>query len=718
MNLVLFSIYLFTSRNIPVYTCFTRNIFYFPNNIKLYKRHLYSNSIHKLENFSSKMIGELHGESDEFESNVGIQTYISSTNGIQGILKQRYSDFIVREVSKSNQVTYLNALNALDIDKKYFSSPVNSSSESMNRDEIITTVMKELHEIESLEFIKPIDEVKEYLQKVLDKDSECESELVAFICKDKLTRTKFHQLFKKYVVTHIDTATVDNGNVSTGVLKLVAKFKSKRETNDKKRAREAWPTDIPNYLHFTMLKENIDTMTALNILSKNLHLKDSSIGYAGTKDKRAITTQRCSIFRGKPNNVARINHLTFPFIRVGDFSYENHNLTLGDLSGNRFEIVLRNITSPIEEITKTCESIQTYGFINYYGLQRFGKGAANARSHELGREIYKSNWKAVCDMLFATREWEKDDIKLMKEYYFKGDFSNALISTPSRLYLEKLVLQGLVNSKNQYFNAYSRAPKHVRILCTHAYQSYLWNMATSKRIMKFGLECFEGDLVALNGSLLDSADITNETEGDIETSETINQVNEESDSKIKRVDDSAIVDDNEFQRQKYANTSDFIHVVTKEDIEQKKFTINDVILPLPGSLSIYPTNEIGKYYQELMALDGISSSTFETCHPQYRTMGTYRRILQFAKDFEWDVVTYSHVDEEISKSEVLTLRSNHDMPENPKSDILDSQGEFKALIVKFTIPSGSYATMLIRELTKASTDTLYQSQLTAASKTV
>jgi hypothetical protein len=38
-------------------------------------------------------------------------------------------------------------------------------------------------------------------------------------------------------------------------------------------------------------------------------------------------------------------------------------------------------------------------------------------------------------------------------------------------------------------------------------------------------------------------------------------------------------------------------VLTEEDIKSNKYSITDVVLPLPGHAVIYPTNEIGKMYR-------------------------------------------------------------------------------------------------------------------------
>ena len=69
------------------------------------------------------------------------------------------------------------------------------------------------------------------------------------------------------------------------------------------------------------------------------------------------------------------------------------DIKIGTNGGNQFEIILRALDKPEDVIRRACETVQTCGFINYFGLQRFGKGAA--RSHEVGKTILKGDWEKV-----------------------------------------------------------------------------------------------------------------------------------------------------------------------------------------------------------------------------------------------------------------------------------------------------------------------------------
>lgn len=232
------------------------------------------------------------------------------------------------------------------------------------------------------------------------------------------------------------------------------------------------------------------------ILSK---LKPDAIGYSGTKDKRAVTTQYCTVYRKKPADFGRINGYKFPpFIRVGDFKYVDEPARLGRLKGNRFEILLRNITVSEKVVEAACESMKASGFINYYGLQRFGRGGS--RSHDIGKAIFKSDWKACIDMLFTPQSADKAELKAAKLLYAEGNLQEAVNSMPSQMQAEKYVLKRLQVNSLDYLSAFNSLPKNNRLICAHAYQSYIWNMVATERIKQYGLQCVEGDLVATTSS--------------------------------------------------------------------------------------------------------------------------------------------------------------------------------------------------------------------------
>jgi tRNA pseudouridine13 synthase len=317
-------------------------------------------------------------------------------------------------------------------------------------------------------------------------------------------------------------------------------------------------------------------------------------------------------------------------IRVGDFEYVKEPAKLGDLAGNRFGIILRAIDVDPSVIARACEAMQHSGFINYYGLQRFGKGGS--RSHDIGRSLFRGEWKRAVDMLFSDGVSDVPAIVEAKAAYFAGDFRKALKLLPYQLHSERSVLEGLVSSPTDFCGAFNRIAKNPRLICAHAYQSYIWNMAASERINKFGLNVVEGDLVATGAAALATDDLD----------EDVLESSPEEPSAEAAVTPSATTsaatpaaaggggtgaggDSDNIQRVGKHSKSD-IHVVTAEDLAAGKFTIHDVILPLPGSDIVLPAHEIGKFYLDMLSNDGLSLEMFSKCYPQFRMSGAYRSV--------------------------------------------------------------------------------------------
>lgn len=144
--------------------------------------------------------------------------------------------------------------------------------------------------------------------------------------------------------------------------------------NPAKKRQEKWPSTRGDYCKFVLYKENKDTMEAINLLSKLVHAKQSSFGYAGTKDRRGVTVQEVRAYRIQAQRLKGLNK-TLRGITLGNFEYCQDRLTLGQLSGNHFIITLRNVTGSNENIEQAMDSLINVGFINYYGLQRFGTTA-------------------------------------------------------------------------------------------------------------------------------------------------------------------------------------------------------------------------------------------------------------------------------------------------------------------------------------------------------
>ena len=140
--------------------------------------------------------------------------------------------------------------------------------------------------------------------------------------------------------------------------------------------------DACSFVRFTLRKERMDTLGAIANLSKQLGVPVRSFGFAGLKDHRAVTVQEMTVRDVPAMAVAAVKHAHF---RIGHVRPVATPLRLGELGGNRFRIRLRGVQGSAEEISAALEALRRHGFINYFGLQRFGENAT--RNDEVGRRL-------------------------------------------------------------------------------------------------------------------------------------------------------------------------------------------------------------------------------------------------------------------------------------------------------------------------------------------
>lgn len=133
----------------------------------------------------------------------------------------------------------------------------------------------------------------------------------------------------------------------------------------------------------------------------------------------------------------------------------------------------------------------------------------------------------------------------------------------------------------------------------HAYQSLIWNEIASRRIAAHGLKICEGDLVY------------------VDTMEMCNDHLDGDQIEMNDDDDGGGNNDGDEQPPANANTDQdasqvsrfqaMVKPLTQADIDSNKYSIFDVVLPLPGHDITYPSNECAQWYEDRLKRDNLSS---------------------------------------------------------------------------------------------------------------
>ncbi|XP_015303380.3 pseudouridylate synthase 7 homolog isoform X5 [Macaca fascicularis] len=401
------------------------------------------------------------------EADVGITKFVSSHQGFSGILKERYSDFVVHEIGKDGRISHLNDL----------SIPVDEEDPSEDIFTVLTA--EEKQRLEELQLFK-------------NKETSVAIEVIE---DTKEKRTVIHQAIKS-LFPGLETKTEDR----EGKKYIVAYHAAGKKALAKVRTaadprKHSWPKSRGSYCHFVLYKENKDTMDAINVLSRYLRVKPNIFSYMGTKDKRAITVQEIAVLKITAQRLAHLNKCLMNF-KLGNFSYQKNPLKLGELQGNHFTVVLRNITGTDDQVQQAMNSLREIGFINYYGMQRFGTTAVP--TYQVGRAILQNSWTEVMDLILKPRSGAEKGylVKCREEWAKTKDPAAALRKLPVKRCVEGQLLRGLSKyGMKNIVSAFGIIPRNNRLMYIHSYQSYVWNNMVSKRIEDYGLKPVPGDLV-------------------------------------------------------------------------------------------------------------------------------------------------------------------------------------------------------------------------------
>lgn len=273
-----------------------------------------------------------------------------------------------------------------------------------------------------------------------------------------------------------------------------------REVTNRKEKEEG------KYLIAELTKENWDTHSVIREISRRLGVSRNRIGFAGTKDKSAVTTQKISIWDVHEDELDRVRIADVELKKIGR---SNKPVSLGDLYGNEFEIVIRGIEGR-EEVLKDrlaaiTKEIEIRGGVpNFFGVQRFG--IIRPITHVVGKHLIRGDIKAaVMSYIADIFPGENEEAKRARLLCKEGQLKEALKIMPVFLRYENAMLNELVKHEEDpdFLSAFSVLPKNLQKLFVHAYQAYLFNLALSARMeqnIPFN-EALVGDMVCFRNEL-------------------------------------------------------------------------------------------------------------------------------------------------------------------------------------------------------------------------
>jgi tRNA pseudouridine13 synthase len=559
------------------------------------------------------------------------------------------------------------------------------------------------------------------------------------IVNDRDQRIKMHQAIRRIFNSQIESSTDSEGMM---VISVAANRNKKNAQGGgrgngggggRERTRVNWDELGGQYLHFTIYKENKDTMEVISFIARQLKMNPKSFQFAGTKDRRGVTVQRACAYRLQADRLAKLNR-TLRNAVVGDFEYQPHGLELGDLYGNEFIVTLRecevpgiNIQDPATAVAKTKELVNTSlknlyqrGYFNYYGLQRFGSFAT--RTDTVGVKILQDDFKGACDSILdysphilaaaqaeagqgegeastPTNISSEDKARALAIHIFRTTdrVTEALEKMPRKFSAESNIIRHLGRSKNDYLGALQTIPRNLRLMYVHAYQSLVWNLAVGERWRLYGDRVVEGDLVLIHEHRDKDGTSSSATPppGAGASGETANIDADGEIIIVPQEHDSAFAVEDTFTRAR---------ALTAAEANSGRYSIFDIVLPLPGFDVLYPPNKMTDFYKEFMGSPrggGLDPFNMRRKWKDASLSGSYRKVLsRMGGDYSVDVVLYSRDEEQFVRTDLENLTLN--TRDGGDVDVEKREGKCEggklAIVLKFQLGSSQYATMALREL--------------------
>lgn len=129
------------------------------------------------------------------------------------------------------------------------------------------------------------------------------------------------------------------------------------------------------HLVLKVRKKELTTWEMIDIFSNFLGIAKKEIGYAGLKDKHAITTQYISMPKRVENKLQNFEHKN---IKILNTTLHNNKIRVGHLKGNKFWLRFKKVLGTQKDIIESVlKWIEQNGMPNYFGVQRFGNNGTN-----------------------------------------------------------------------------------------------------------------------------------------------------------------------------------------------------------------------------------------------------------------------------------------------------------------------------------------------------
>lgn len=231
-------------------------------------------------------------------------------------------------------------------------------------------------------------------------------------------------------------------------------------------------------------KEGLTTPGLVNRLAREFGCRPRDVGWAGYKDRHAVTRQWLSV-PAQPDLAGRSGEGW----RVLEAARHGNKLKTGHLRGNRFHIRVRGVTASLEAVRGLFGRLKRTGLPNGFGPQRFG---TFGRNHLLGDAMVRGNGEELLRLLSEDVDGESPRVAEGRQALSRSDWSEASRSFPRDFELERHVAT-VLGRGGDVGRALRTAPRRTRDFLVSAWQAMCFNEVLRARLDD-GRLLVEGDL--------------------------------------------------------------------------------------------------------------------------------------------------------------------------------------------------------------------------------
>lgn len=238
------------------------------------------------------------------------------------------------------------------------------------------------------------------------------------------------------------------------------------------------PVGEGEHLYLGVQKRDMPHGEMIAVIARLFNIDESAIGFAGMKDRVAITRQAVSVhLPGFKGDAPPLDHTRMQVLWA---KRHVNKLRRGHLKGNRFSIRVRDVNPlSVRHVYKRMQAMEKTGVPAYFGEQRFGYRRNN---QVCGLAILASQPQVLLDEMLGSRGAPFPARQLpFRRLYEEGKFAESLVGWGRNDRAEKIALQALSKGRDAH-RAVRALPEYIKSFWISALQSAIFNANLDARV--------------------------------------------------------------------------------------------------------------------------------------------------------------------------------------------------------------------------------------------